>query len=199
MAKKEDTYDKIERTLYRDSTDEMVLMLNDREKQIRQRMLLCVSKRMDDPLVEDSKLVEFLMNGCGGLADRVSQSQAYRDIGMINRLLGNISLAAKNWYRYIIVEGAKKAYNLAIDRGDAKGAAAALDKIGKYTQCDRDDNKFDFSKMIPPSFEPSDDITLLEGIEPIDNLEQKRKELRESMGGLLKSRAEDIEYAEEEE
>ena len=137
MAKKEDTYDKIERTLYRDSTDEMVLMLNDREKQIRQRMLLRVSKRMDDPLVEDSKLVEFLMNGCGGLADRVSQSQAYRDIGMITRVLGNISLAAKYWYRYIIVEAAKTAYNLTTDRGDAKGATASLVKIGKYTQCDR--------------------------------------------------------------
>lgn len=195
MAKKEDTtYDKIERSLYRDIEDTNN-SLTEREQAIRKRMMLCVSMKMESPLIEDTKIVEFLMHGCGGAAERVSQSQAYRDVGMLNRLVGNISLAAKNWYRYQIVEGAKAAYNLAMDRGDAKGAAAALDKIGKYTQCDKDDNKFDFSKMIPPSFEPSDEITLLDGIEPIDDLENRRKELRALAGGI-KIDAEDTTFTE---
>lgn len=108
-------------------------------------------QKMEDPLIQDTELVNFLMNGCGGNTDAVSQSQAYRDIGMINRLVGNIQLAAKAWYRYMIVEGGKKAFNMAIDKEDAKGAAAALDKIGKYTRSDKEDEKFDYSQLIPPS------------------------------------------------
>jgi hypothetical protein len=192
MSKTDDTYDKIERSLFKDIED-ATLSLTVREQEIRKRMMLSVSKKMDSPLIEDSQMVEFLMHGCGGLTAPVSQSQAYRDIGMINRLVGNIRLAAKDWYRYMIIEGAKKAYQIAIDSGDAKGAAANLDKIGKYTRSDKDDNKFDYDKMIPPSFEPSDDITLLEGIEPIADLEERRKELRQLARGMVKSKAVDAE------
>ena len=99
----------------------------------------------------------------------------------------------------MIVEGGKRAFNMAMDKEDAKGAAAALDKIGKYTRADKDDNKFDYSQMIPPSFEPSDDVTLLEGLEEIENLEEKREELRTLFKGMLNKRAVDIKPITEEE
>lgn len=197
MPKRDTTYDRIERALYKDH-DEASMLLSAREQEIKKRMMLCVAKKMDSPLIEDTELVNFLMHGCGGNADPVSQSQAYRDIGMINRLVGNIQLAAKSWYRYMIVEGAKKGYQLAIDNNDAKGAAANLDKIGKYTMADKEDNRFDYDKMIPPSFEPSDDITLVEGIEPIDNLEARRQELRQLAHSMAKGKAVDAEIIEEE-
>ena len=184
MPKKDTTYERIERALYKDR-EEIEQMLSPREQEIRERMMLCVAKKMDSPLVEDSELVTFLMHGCGGNATPVSQSQAYRDIGMINRLVGNIQLAAKNWYRYMIVEGAKKGYQLAIDSGDA--------------MADKEDNRLDFERMIPPSFEPSDDITLLEGIEPITDLEERRKELRELARSMAKGKAVDAEIINEEE
>lgn len=196
MPKRDTTYDRIERALYKDH-DEASVFLSAREQEIKKRMMLCVAKKMDSPLIEDTELVNFLMHGCGGNADPVSQSQAYRDIGMINRLVGNIQLAAKSWYRYMIVEGAKKGYQLAIDNNDAKGAAANLDKIGKYTMADKEDNRFDYDKMIPPSFEPSDDITLVEGIEPIDNLEARRQELRQLAHSMAKGKAVDAEIIEE--
>ena len=88
---------------------------------------------------------------------------------------------------------------MAMDKEDAKGAAAALDKIGKYTRADKDDNKLDYSQMIPPSFEPSDDVTLLEGLEEIENLEEKREELRTLFKGMLSKRAVDIKPITEEE
>lgn len=185
---KKDTYQKIERALFKDK-EEAGLTLTAKEMEIRQRMMLCVSKKMDNPFVDDAELVNFLMHGCGGLAEPVSQSQAYRDLAMASRLVGNVQLAAKNWYRYMIVEGAKKAYAMAMDKGDAKGAAAALDKLGKYTRCDKEDDRFDFEKMIPPSFEPSDDVTLIEGLEPIDNLEERRKELRRLAKNLVADKA----------
>lgn len=180
--KEETTYDRIERSLFKDK-EEAERTLSAREMEIKRRMMLCVSQKMDDPLIEDTEMVKFLTTGCGGLAAPVSKSQAYRDIAMMNRLVGNIQLAAKSWYRYMIVEGAKKAYNIAIENNDAKGAAAALDKIGKYTRCDKEDDAFDYSQLVPPSFEPSDDVTLLEGIEPIDNIEEKRRQLRSYFKG----------------
>lgn len=191
MATKETTYDRIERALYKDPDDSTYLTA--REQEIKKRMMLCVAKKMDSPLIEDADIVSYLMHGCGGNATPVSQSQAYRDVAMMNRLVGNIRLAAKSWYRYMIVEGAKKAYQLAIDNGDAKGAAANLDKIGKYTMADKEDNRFDYDKMIPPSFEPSDDATLLEGIQPIENLEERRRELRRLARNLAMGKAEEAE------
>lgn len=190
MPKKDPTYERIERALFKDR-EESTTLLSPRELEIKARMMLCVSKKMDSPLIEDSELVNFLMHGCGGQAEPVSKSQAYRDIGMINRLVGNIQLAAKSWYRYMIVEGGKKAFQLAIDNNDAKGAAAALDKIGKYTRSDKEDDTFDYTQLIPPSFEPSDDVTLLEGLDPIDDLEQKRQEFRSQFKGILSQRATD--------
>lgn len=198
MPKKDTTYDRIERSLYKDK-EEATTMLTSCEIEIRQRMMLCVSMKMETPLLEDSRLVEFLMHGCGGNAMPVSQSQAYRDVAMVNRLTGNIQLAAKSWYRYMIVEGGKKAFQLAIDNNDAKGAAAALDKIGKYTRADKEDDSFDYSQLIPPSFEPTDDITTLEGLEPIDSLEQVRTEFRNKFKGMMTSKAIDVKPIDEEE
>ena len=198
MPKKDPTYDRIERALFKDR-EEASSILSQREMEIKKRMMLCVSKKMEDPLIQDTELVNFLMNGCGGNADAVSQSQAYRDIGMINRLVGNIQLAAKAWYRYMIVEGGKKAFSMAIDKEDAKGAAAALDKIGKYTRSDKEDEKFDYSQLVPPSFEPSDDVTLLEGLEPIEDLEGTWSEMRSRFKGMLSKKAVDIRPIEEEE
>ena len=198
MPKKDSTYDRIEHALFKDR-EEASSILSQREMEIKKRMRLCVSKKIEDPLIQDTELVNFLMNGCGGNADAVSQSQAYRDIGMINRLVGNIQLAAKAWYRYMIVEGGKKAFNMAIDKEDAKGAAAALDKIGKYTRSDKEDEKFDYSQLVPPSFEPSDDVTLLEGLEPIEDLEGTRSEMRSRFKGMLSKKAVDIRPIEEEE
>lgn len=198
MPKKDPTYERIERALFKDK-DEVTTLLSPREMEIKKRMMLCVSKKMEEPLIPDTELVNFLLHGCGGNTEPVSQSQAYRDIGMINRLVGNIQLAAKAWYRYMIVEGGKKAFNMAMDKEDAKGAAAALDKIGKYTRSDKEDEKFDYSQLVPPSFEPSDDVTLLEGLEPIENLEEERIRMRSMFKGMLNKKAVDTHPIEEEE
>lgn len=198
MPKKDLTYDRIERSLYKDR-DDSTTILSAQEMEIKTRMMLCVSKKMESPLIEDTEIVNFLMHGCGGHANPISQSQAYRDISMLNRLVGNIQLAAKSWYRYMIVEGGKKAFQLAIDNNDAKGAAAALDKIGKYTRSDKEDDSFDYSQLIPPSFEPSDDVTLLEGIEPIDDLENYRQNFRSNFKSILAQKAIDTKTIESEE
>lgn len=172
-------------------------ILTAQEMQTKRRYELSITKRLDSPLTPDKEMVEYLEHGCNGICDPVSKSQAYRDVAAITRLTGNIALATKNWYRHLIIEGAKEIYAMAMRKEDSKGAAAALDKLGKYTRCDKDDEAMDWSEMLPPVFEPSDDLTLIEGLKaiPTDELEARRKHLRELFLGLG-SQAEEATYEE---
>ena len=183
-------YDKITLHLDEDSAT-AVKHLTPSEMEVRNRIMLSVTKLMDNPMLPDKEMVKFIMHGCGGHAAAVGQSQAYRDVAAIRKMVGNIQLSAKNWYRYMIIEGAKEAFDIARDANDAKGMAAALDKIGKYTRADKEDDPFDYSQMLPPSFEPTDDVSIMEGFKKIDNLEEERQRFRELFTKNLKERAED--------
>lgn len=190
-----DTFKKIESVLYLPD-HQAELALTPCEMERRNRWLICVSKKMENPLLPDKSLVEILETGITGQFRGVAKSTAYRDIAAVNKIAGNIQLAATNWYRYMIIEGAKEAYDIAKTEKDARGMAAALDKIGKYTRADKPDNEFDWDQMLPPVMEPSNDTTLLEGIEPIENLEARRREMRKMFKGELRANAEDAELEE---
>ena len=190
-----DTFKKIESVLYLPD-HQAELALTPYEMERRNRWLICVSMKMENPLLPDKSLVEMLEAGMTGKFDPVAKSTAYRDIAAVNKITGNIQLAATNWYRYMIIEGAKEAFDIAKTEKDARGMAAALDKIGKYTRADKPDNEFDWDQMLPPVMEPSHDTTLLEGIEPIEDLEKRKKELREMFKGDMRDRAVDVETEE---
>lgn len=192
----QDTFKKIESVLYLPDEQAREAGLTPYELERRNRWLICVSKKMENPLLPDKSLVEILETGITGQFRGVAKSTAYRDIAAVNKIAGNIQLAATNWYRYMIIEGAKEAYDIAKTEKDARGMAAALDKIGKYTRADKPDNEFDWDQMLPPVMEPSNDTTLLEGIEPIEDLEKRKKELREMFKGDMRDRAVDVETEE---
>lgn len=191
----QDTFKKIESVLYLPD-HQAELALTPYEMERRNRWLICVSMKMENPLLPDKSLVEMLEAGMTGKFRAVAKSTAYRDIAAVNKITGNIQLAATNWYRYMIIEGAKEAFDIAKTEKDARGMAAALDKIGKYTRADKPDNEFDWDQMLPPVMEPSNDTTLLEGIEPIEDLEKRKKELREMFKGDMRDRAVDVETEE---
>lgn len=193
-----DTFKKIESVLYLPE-EQVSDILTPYELERRNRWLICVSMKMENPLMTDRVLVNTLTAGMTGKFDGVAQSTAYRDIAAVNKITGNIQLAAKNWYRYMIIEGAKKAYDIAEAEKDSKGMSAALDKIGKYTMADKPDNDFDWAQMIPPKLEPSSDTSLLENIEPIENLQARKDQLRSIFKGEMKTYAVDVETEEEEE
>ena len=91
----------------------------------------------------------------------------------------------------MIVEGCKTGYQIAVEERDAAGVAANMDKIGKYTRADKEDDAFDYSQMLPPSFEPTDDVTVLEGLEDIPDLEAERKAFRARFKGNMYKGAEE--------
>lgn len=194
--KKESLIERLRPVLFSDISD-LDGRFSERELQTKQRLMLSVTRKLDRPLTTDKELVDFLMTGCNGMTEPVSKSQAYRDVAAVTMLSGDIQPAAKNWMRHMIVEGAKAVYDMAMSQKDAKGAAAALDKLGKYTRCDKDDEQMDWSEMLPPVFEPSDDITLIEGLDVMDgkDLEKERKRLRALFSRL--SETEDAEIISE--
>ena len=55
MPKKDPTYERIERALFKDK-DEATTLLSPREMEIKKRMMLCVSKKMEEPLIPDTEL-----------------------------------------------------------------------------------------------------------------------------------------------
>ena len=189
--------DKVFKHLY-DDVASLRGVLTASEIEMKTRFMLSVTRRLENPLTTDPDLVVFLMSGCNGTTKPISRSQAYRDIAAINLLTGNIQLASKNWMRHMIVEGSKEIYRKALDRGDFKGAAAALDKLGKYTRCDKDDDAMDWSEMLPPVFEPSDEITLIDGLDVMEgkDIEKERKRLR-SLFNRLSSDAQEAEIIED--
>ena len=191
MASELTVYDKIQKHLFED-TETALKHLTSTELEVKRRVMLSISKLMDNPMLPDKELVHFLMFGCGGQCEKIGQSQAYRDIAAIRNILGNIKLSSKAWYRYIIIEGAKEGFDIAREKGDGKAMAACLDKIGKYTRADKEDDPFDFSQMLPPSFEPTDDVSVMEGFEKMENLEDERKKFRALFTKNMKNRAEDI-------
>lgn len=174
-----DSQDKIKKYLFCDK-EECKGVLTSREMEMKQRTMLCVTKLMDKPTTMDSEIIEYLMCGCDGTCACVSRSQAYRDIAFVRSIIGNVQLASKAWLRYTIQQGALDTYKEAMDHDDYRSAAASLNVLGRYTRCDKEDDAMDWSEMLPPSFEPSDDITLVEGLEPIptQELEARRKALR---------------------
>ena len=187
---KDDAFKKIESVLYLPDS-EAEEQLTPFENERRKRWVYCIQQKMEDPLKPDKTLVDELTTGFSGVYSPVSKTTAYRDIAAVQKIIGNIQLAAKNWYRYMIIEGAKKAYQIAEENGDGKGMAAALDKIGKYTMADKPDNDFDWEQMVPLDIEPSADPSLLENVEQIDNLEQRRRELRALWKGNMQKEATD--------
>lgn len=187
---KDSAFKKLESNLFR-STEEVADLLSPVELERKKRTMLCVSKKIEDPLVSDVDLVSFLENGGDGAFKAVSKTTAYRDIATVSRICGNIKLASKAWYRYMIIEGAKKGYAIAVKMNDAKGVAANLDKIGKYTMADKEDNEFDFDSMTPPSWEPTDKVGVL-GEEFTEISEQERNDFR-SLFRMYAKNAEDVE------
>ena len=190
---KDSAFKKLENNLFKSSV-EVAALLSPAELERKKRTMLCVSKKIEDPLISDADLVTFLEAGGEGAFKPVSKTTAYRDIATVGRICGNIKLASKAWYRYMIIEGAKKGYAIAVNMNDAKGVAANLDKIGKYTMADKEDNDFDFDSMTPPSWEPTDKVGVL-GEEFTEISEQERNDFR-ALFRIYAKDAEDIESEE---
>lgn len=181
MTDKMTLFDKLQLYLFDDNTDlPGSVYFNEKELEIKKRYMAVYTFCVDKPTLSDKKVISFMISELG-----VSKSQAYRDLPNIKILLGNVRNANKEWQRYKLIAMLDKAYEIAEKRKDAKAMILAADKLGKYTQLDKEDTqKIPYNEIVPQSFEPTDDVTVL-GVDPIENLAERQRKMRIQYGGVL--------------
>lgn len=174
---KQSAAEKIKRNLFRPK-DEITEKFSASEYERKKRIMLAVTKLLDDPIAPDKELVDFLTTGCGGVCKSVESSTAYRDLLLIRSITGNIKLASKDWERYMVVETAKAEIRK-VSGKDSKAVASLLKVINEARDLKTPDIENYHDQMIP--FEPEvthDPVVLGDDIEIIDNVDERRKELR---------------------
>ena len=189
--------EKIEHHLF-DSSATAKEALSKDEMQVKTRWMALYAYNLEKPLLSNVEKIEFLTSGGAGAFDPVSKSAAYSDIRAVNIMLGNIQTASKNWLRHIFIENILAVIERTKNDESQIAHVMALDKLGKYAKLDKDDvDLLDYSKIIPPNFEPCDDVSLVEGAVKIENVAAYRKKLRKKFGVVKIEDAQIIEFSEE--
>jgi len=135
------------------------------EHEVKERYFKIFTIKCENPTYTDKQVHKILTDD---LDYDVSYKQTWRDIALIEPLLGSIKKASKDWIRYFIVESCKEAIQLAKDDPEASGPskaksiALANNVIGKYCQLDKDDPElFDPDEIYPQAFEPTTDPSVI--------------------------------------
>lgn len=137
----------------------------DNEKKLILIYRYLLTQRLERPYVTNAQLAEFL-HDCFGIT---SLGQAYRYIGHVELLVGNIRSSEKAWIRYIVVETLKEAIQLAKSECDIKAMVAAADKLGKYTRLDQEDqDPLPWEEIKPQPIEFITDPSVL-GLDKVEN------------------------------
>ena len=178
MKKKELTvYEKIARNLFRDQ-DEAEIIFSKDENDIRKRYMKIITYWLDKPLLADKEIILYLINDCA-----ISQSQAYRDLGVAKLILGNIRNATKNWHRYVASQAFLDIAKRAKADGNLMQENIAMANYAKYNSCDKDDEMpLRYDEIIPADFEMTSDVSVLDPKLKIKNVEEVRLRLREKYG-----------------
>ena len=159
-----------------------------RELEKKKRYATIFSFWIDKPSLPEMKVIQFIMREFG-----VKKSQAYNDLHWVKILLGNVRNASKEWYRYKVIYMLDKAYEMAEASQNLKAMILAADKLGRYTQLDKEDpQKIPYDDIVPQPFEITEDVTVL-GVPKISNLKEAQDRMRKKYGGTLIEEAEIVE------
>ena len=187
MPKKDLTLlEKISRNIYNSYGE--VVPLTPTEEEIKKRYLSGYASWLEDPNKKDIQIVNLLIEAFG-----ISRSQAFLDVSAIKSILGNIKNAGKEWYRHIVIQNLLDVIEKAKEKGKLEIVVSATDRLGKYTKCDQaDEDQLPWEDIIPPEFEPTNDIKVLDEKMYDPNIEEKRRQLREKYSGAVDVKFEEI-------
>jgi len=171
MPRKEPLVEKLLAVLYK-TPDEVDIKFTENELVLKRIYEDIFCKWLDKPSLMDKDLIKYLETKYNR-----SKIQSYRDVAIIKSVLGNVRNASKEWHRYTLIENIKEDRKKAKKAGDIKAMIYADNIYGKYTKLDKDEEgDIPWDQIIPPSFEPSSDVTIL-GLEKIENLSELRNKL----------------------
>lgn len=144
----------------------------------------CFTQSLERPTISDTELRDYLVNHYD-----ISQSQAYRDIGHIRILLGNVKNMSREWARYIMNETLKKAIEQAKEEGNLTALILAVDKLAKYNNLDKEEiQEIPWDDIEIQQIEPTMDPSIL-GMPALENRD-------ETIGRLLKKYSKEIDIVE---
>ena len=172
------TVQKIEKLLFEevDPGNIMTKDLTDEQKQMLLQYRCAFTYWLEHPILSDKKVVEHLRSHFPEL----TEWNARYAISSVKKMLGSVNNASKEWQRFTVIEMAKKIWATAEAQEDVKGMAMAANLLGKYTKLDKNEqDEIPYDQIIPPSFEPSSGIAVLDSKLKIENLEEKKRKLRE--------------------
>lgn len=108
----------------------------------------------------------------------LSRSTAYEDVKLVKVLMGNLEQESKEWQRHVFNQRTEEVYRAAMRSKDLKTAERANADYAKFNRLDRDDEeRLDWSQIVPHVIEPTDDPTVI-GIAPVKGLRDKIRKLR---------------------
>lgn len=147
------------------------------------------TSKLERPYITNAELATSL----GDLFGITCVSQAYRYIGHIEVLVGNVRASEKQWIRYMVVEALKEAIRLAKGKDDIKAMVAAADKLGKYTRLDQDDqDPIPWEKIQPLPVEFVNDPSVLD----MPEVKNPRAMIERVKKKFLEDEIRDVEYTE---
>jgi len=126
---------------------------------------------------------------------RMSERAVYGDLAIIKQLLPALQSSSREWHRWKANQMLLETYQQAKRRHDTKTMERAAASYAKYNRVDLEDEQtIPYEQIVVQPFTATSDPSVL-GIKPIENLDEKVKELtekyrRESMD------IEDVEYEE---
>ena len=107
----------------------------------------------------------------------IGLSVAYEDVRLIKLCLGNLNQATTDYYRYLFLQRAEEAFQMARDKNDPKSFAAVLATLGKYTKLDQEEQVGpDYESIQVQTFEITSDPTA-SGFARIPNVEEVAKKM----------------------
>jgi len=178
---------KFKEALFEDLDEEIFLTPAEIQQLKRIRAVFSIS--LENPSTPDTNLRDFLISEF-----RISQTQAYRDIGNMRVLLPNVQQAAKEWHRYLVNEELKQV----IEQCKMLGADYIKDRIqalsiyGKYNKLNKEDAlQYPWEDIKPQSIEPTGDVSIL-GVKPLANKEEEIKKMYNKYKGDIE--IEDADY-----
>ena len=118
-------------------------------------------------------------NVVGELCQRygVGLTAAYEDLRLIKVCLGNLNQCTAEYYRYVFLQRAEEAFQMARQNNDARAFAQALATLGKYTRLDAPEgDRPDYSQIVPQQFDVTSDPEA-GGFRRIPNVEEKVKRM----------------------
>lgn len=161
-----------------------IQIFSDKELEVVNRYRAAATKWFDDPWMSEFDIRNYLVNEY-----KISESQAYRDIPKIKYLFGNVNFTSKEFYRMRankLIEEARDEIeeaesNLDVNKALAKIKAAIA--YGKNNKLDKEDKFMPLWDDIQiPDYSPTSDVSVIAGLKPIPNLEEKKRLLRIELG-----------------